>query len=222
MVSDKDKCFRLRGIPRDFGEAKIRDVLVGEFSLHENVDVEIHSLACNPLREKECIATLGFSEIPASLARQPDYFIDIPKSRRQLHLDAHFEGFTPLHTTADDECKIDVVAISGLNGHAFGSFKQTGRMRMWLRDDLPSDFPQARVFIYGYDTSPEQHAFQNILDIADTFRKTLATLREAHRERPLVFIAHSLGGIVVKAVSLTPWHIRIQLTHVTEGSQCYD
>lgn len=221
MVSDKDKCFRLRGIPKDFGEREIQHALVQEFSLHENVEIEIQSLACNPVREEESIATLSFSEIPTSLAHRRDYFIDIPKSRRQLHLDTHFEGFTPLHATPDDRCNIDIVAISGLNGHAFGSFKQVGRRRMWLRDDLPSDFTQARIFIYGYDTSPENPAFQNILDLADTFRKTLSTLRGDHCQRSLVIIAQSLGGIIVKAVGLTPGHIKTQLTHATEGPQCH-
>ncbi|KAL1636989.1 hypothetical protein SLS58_009515 [Diplodia intermedia] len=199
MVSDRHKCFRLRGIPNGFGTVQIQEILALEFSHHGTVQVEIHSLACNPVREQEWVATLGFEDIPASLARQPDYFINIPGSRRQLHLDTHFEGFTPLHASLDDKCVFDVVAIGGLNGHAFGSFKQSGRGHMWLRDDLPLDFEQARVFTYGYDTSPEHDAFQNISDIAETFRKTLATLRRNARQTSLVFIAHSLGGIILKA-----------------------
>ena len=51
----------------------------------------------------------------------------------------------------------NVVTISGLGGHAFGSFKDRGKDYMWLRDELPYDLtsderPFARVMTYGYDS----------------------------------------------------------------------
>lgn len=36
---------------------------------------------------------------------------------------------------------MDIVALSGLNGHAFGSFKAKGESYMWLRGDLPLTSP---------------------------------------------------------------------------------
>ena len=73
---------------------------------------------------------------------------------------------------------------------------------MWLRDELPRDLPGARIFIYGYDTKlAESHSFQILEDIATKFR---ASLKIAVRDstlaakRPLVFLAHSLGGLVLK------------------------
>lgn len=78
---------------------------------------------------------------------------------------------------------------------------------MWLRDSLPRD-TQAdgiEVLTYGYDSQlPHSQSFQNIEDIASTFRKALSVVRRTEDNivpKPLVFIAHSLGGIVLKEVS---------------------
>ena len=73
---------------------------------------------------------------------------------------------------------------------------------MWLRDSLPDDLPGARIIIYGYD-SPihDGQSFQNIADLATKLRDGLCTIRRGQRDRPLLFIAHSLGGIIVKQVS---------------------
>ena len=95
---------------------------------------------------------------------------------------------------------ISCIAISGLGGHAFGSWKDRNSHYMWLRDALPHDLPGARVLTYGYDTRlAESSNFQNLEDIALTFRASLRiALSRSPPERPLIFIAHSLGGLVLK------------------------
>ena len=71
---------------------------------------------------------------------------------------------------------------------------------MWLRDALPHDLPGARVLTYGYDTRlAESSNFQNLEDVALTFGASLRiALSRSPPERPLIFIAHSLGGLVLK------------------------
>lgn len=71
---------------------------------------------------------------------------------------------------------------------------------MWLRDRLPQDVPQLRSLIYGYNTQLfKSHSFQSLDDIASSF---VTSLRETRRSlspaKPLIFLAHSLGGIVLK------------------------
>lgn len=71
---------------------------------------------------------------------------------------------------------------------------------MWLRDALPHDLPGARVLTYGYDTRlAESNSFQNLEDVALTFCASLrVALGSRPPDRPLIFIAHSLGGLVLK------------------------
>ena len=71
---------------------------------------------------------------------------------------------------------------------------------MWLRDRLPQDVPQLRSLIYGYDTKLfKSHSFQDLDDIVWSF---IASLREIRQSlppaKPLILLAHSLGGIVLK------------------------
>jgi hypothetical protein len=71
---------------------------------------------------------------------------------------------------------------------------------MWLRDRLPQDLPQLRVMTYGYDTSLfGSKSVQDIDDLARSMVKKLEGIRQLGRHRKLmIFIAHSLGGIVLK------------------------
>jgi alpha-beta hydrolase superfamily lysophospholipase len=71
---------------------------------------------------------------------------------------------------------------------------------MWLRDALPQDVPYTRVITYGYDTSLcGSKSVQGIDDLARSMVKKLEAIRQLgpHR-KPIVFLAHSLGGIVLK------------------------
>lgn len=82
--------------------------------------------------------------------------------------------------------------------------KELFRDVFWPRDLLPTEFPQARIITWGYDVQVERlmssaskasifhHAENLLLDIS-SLRKS-----EDERSKPLIFIAHSLGGIVVK------------------------
>ena len=71
---------------------------------------------------------------------------------------------------------------------------------MWLRDQLPNDLNHARIIIYGYDTRLEMsESFQTIDDLALAFIVGLKSIgRASPSTKPLLFLAHSLGGIVLK------------------------
>lgn len=97
---------------------------------------------------------------------------------------------------------------------------------MWLRDDSEWRTPNVRVLLYGYDTTlARSESFQSIDDIGTTLANRLSGIRNfypvcmppfryfylCHKSnqmqgkinyepRPIVFIAHSLGGLVVKQV----------------------
>ena len=110
--------------------------------------------------------------------------------------------------------RASLIAVSGLASHAFGSFKERSESHMWLRDSLPRDVPNIRIFIYGYDTQLEGSvSIANLDDLANDFQSRIKLIRSyqqastayglgsvASPERPLILLGHSLGGILIKAV----------------------
>ena len=74
----------------------------------------------------------------------------------------------------------------------------------WPRDLLKEDFPMARIMTFGYNTNITQgYKAANQGNIFSHARDLLYELEVKRRQTPnrdLVFIAHSLGGILVKEV----------------------
>ncbi|CAG7850070.1 SubName: Full=Related to kinesin light chain {ECO:0000313/EMBL:CCA74551.1} [Serendipita indica DSM 11827] len=95
---------------------------------------------------------------------------------------------------------VDIVALHGLQGHREGSWTAENGI-MWLRDLLPNDLPNARILSYGYDAdtrSQECVSTQTIDRHGDSFVKALSRKRSDVPRRPIIFIAHDLGGIILK------------------------
>jgi surfactin synthase thioesterase subunit len=114
-------------------------------------------------------------------------------------VDSAFLGITPLSSPAG--AVVDVVAITGLGGHAMGSFRSTDGSFLWLRDVLPKTLPEARILTYGYDTALlKNKSKESIRDLAKVFLDALSGFRYGTQtqRRPLCFIGHSLGGVVLK------------------------
>jgi hypothetical protein len=75
--------------------------------------------------------------------------------------------------------------------------------KLWLRDFLPSQLPSARIMSFGYNSDTAlSNSVTDIDGVANTLLFRLRGLRplEVEKKRPIVFISHSLGGIVVKKV----------------------
>lgn len=112
---------------------------------------------------------------------------------RTLTIDDHFRGFTVLSSPSDHKVeyvnpkfqinlanKSSCLAISGLGGHAFGSFKEKGGSHMWLCDDLPNDLATTRIIIYGYESQVHgSQSFQDLEALATTLRTSLQRLGHA-------------------------------------------
>ncbi|KAL0632553.1 hypothetical protein Q9L58_008574 [Maublancomyces gigas] len=96
-----------------------------------------------------------------------------------------------------------IIAVTGLAGHAFGSWRSRKSGKMWLRDFIPEDLQEnllnARVLTYGYDTKlagSKSNAY--IDDFAKQFLEAVTDARHKDPRRPIIFIGHSLGGLVIK------------------------
>lgn len=72
---------------------------------------------------------------------------------------------------------------------------------MWLRDFLPTKIADARIMTFGYNADVVNSL--STLDVRGHANKLLSRLRNRRDDppvdgRPIVFVCHSLGGIVVK------------------------
>ena len=121
-----------------------------------------------------------------------------PKDEPLPSEDKNFYGFTPLYTPEGD-IEADIIALTGLAGHAFGSWATSSHM--WLRDFLPKDLPKARILLYGYDSSLAGNLSKNTFaDFSRNFIHKFDTMRRlsGSENRLTIFIGHSLGCLIIK------------------------
>ncbi|KAI9747577.1 MAG: hypothetical protein M4579_007436, partial [Chaenotheca gracillima] len=96
--------------------------------------------------------------------------------------------------------QVDIVAVHGLGGGAFKTWTDK-KGNIWLRDLLIEDLPGARVFTFGYNSafffSRETGTLREYARaLLEAIRSERTSAEE--RARPLVFVCHGMGGIVVK------------------------
>lgn len=122
-------------------------------------------------------------------------------------------GFgTPLHNPED--AKVDIVFVHGLGGDRIGTWTSEPTKKLpvktfWPKVLLPEKCPTARILSFGYDSrfvkffpiSKTNLAKEGTIDEYSTaLYQNLASLRESTKtpaDRPIIYVAHSLGGLVV-------------------------
>ncbi|KAI1211486.1 uncharacterized protein F4807DRAFT_472944 [Annulohypoxylon truncatum] len=206
--SPRPLVYRLRGCPAHLHPGTAAEFLSREFGDVSRDDIQIQSLATDPepwVTSPTKVGTLVFKRLPALIETQKEqdtWDLKVLGFERPLVLDTHFRGMTPLNDVEEAKHEFNCIAISGLASHPFGSWQPKGRDKsfMWLRDELPRAIPETRISIYGYDTTlAGSTSFQSIQDLAvsliDHIKSSGWALPSA---KPLIFLAHSLGGIVLK------------------------
>jgi hypothetical protein len=74
--------------------------------------------------------------------------------------------------------------VTGLAGHAFGSWKSREEQQMWLRDFLPNAIKRARILTYGYDTKlPGSQSSASILELSKKLLESVKTIRNQQNVR---------------------------------------
>ncbi|KAI5817799.1 hypothetical protein BZA77DRAFT_244435 [Pyronema omphalodes] len=134
-------------------------------------------------------------------SRLPERLAGTQAEPARLTVDCHFHGMTPLYAPVGTTAGCDIIAVTGLSAHAFGSWKSPDQAdRMWLRDFLPLEFPDIRAFTWGYYSSIRNNeSTTSITDISRKFLEDIKQVREQEAvSRPLILIGHSLGGLVVQ------------------------
>ncbi|KAJ5714747.1 uncharacterized protein N7483_011928 [Penicillium malachiteum] len=95
---------------------------------------------------------------------------------------------------------VNIIAIHGLGGDAHETWTAPNK-KLWLRDFLPHQIPNARIMTFGYDSS--WLFSKNVMSITDFANDLLFRLKnDRHtpimRKQPIIFVCHSLGGIIAK------------------------
>ncbi|KAI1820891.1 hypothetical protein F4861DRAFT_542494 [Xylaria intraflava] len=107
--------------------------------------------------------------------------------------------------SASNEIEVDIIAVHGLGANVDWSWtwqdKKGSRPPVnWLRepDMLPSVVPRARIIAYNYESRWHAGAPRTRLELCgEELANSLHDFRSDDPKRPLVFVAHSLGGLVV-------------------------
>ncbi|KAF5601712.1 tetratricopeptide and DUF676 domain protein [Fusarium subglutinans] len=94
-----------------------------------------------------------------------------------------------------------ILFVHGLDGDRVGSWTAEGpKMCFWPKDLLPRYFPKARIMTFGYNANVILNTVEGrIAEFANNLIAELSARRCGEvKSRPLIFVCHSMGGIVVK------------------------
>ncbi|PGH16231.1 hypothetical protein AJ80_05254 [Polytolypa hystricis UAMH7299] len=119
------------------------------------------------------------------------------------------QGLSEVYRSPGDP-EVDIVFVHGLNGHPRRTWttitKKPNDEVFWPKDLLPHALKDnnVRILTYGYDAAVATFAGAVSRDQVHNHAHSLAALLFANRnlnnalERPIIFICHSLGGLIVK------------------------
>ncbi|KXX77173.1 Vegetative incompatibility protein HET-E-1 [Madurella mycetomatis] len=128
---------------------------------------------------------------------------------RKSHNDVSGSPKGPLGLTTvyvpdpDQKPAADIIFVHGLNGGSRSTWSKGGNPELfWPREWLPKedDLHDVRIHTFGY---PAGVTRESILSIPDFARSLLAAINDSPllsrgEKPPIVFVAHSMGGLVVK------------------------
>lgn len=100
-----------------------------------------------------------------------------------------------------------IIFVHGFTGDREETWTAQGKS-LWPRDVLSRYVPTARILTWGYGTgfyskSSEKKERNGLRSIGRTLARNIETWREdtvTPKNHPIIFVAHSIGGIVVEQV----------------------
>ncbi|MDF5725168.1 MAG: NACHT domain-containing protein, partial [Rhizonema sp. PD37] len=130
------------------------------------------------------------------------------------------EGLQPVLGHDNDNRECDIVFVHGLAGHAWGTWHPEGKdgkcsefWPAWLWKDLKDDGIDVAVWTFGYK-APRLNwngVPQSLTVLANELLEFLKDKSIA--KRPLIFITHSMGGLLIKKLLETARNIGNETTN---------
>lgn len=114
-------------------------------------------------------------------------------------------GIKVLHECPD--ATVDICFVHGLTGNRESTWTAAGQSEPWPKTLLPSEIRNARILTYGYDAYVVSRSVASNNRLKDHARNLLNALTADRASinsstRALIFVAHSLGGLVCKKALL--------------------
>ncbi|RYP86818.1 hypothetical protein DL770_004851 [Monosporascus sp. CRB-9-2] len=99
-----------------------------------------------------------------------------------------------------DEIEVDIVAVHGIGVHPETAWNHRKNNCNWLADLLPEDVPNARIMAYGYASYwfGDQAVKQSVETVAFDLLACLGEKRADCLHRPIIFVGHCFGGLVIQ------------------------
>ncbi|KAH6607118.1 hypothetical protein Trco_003431 [Trichoderma cornu-damae] len=200
--------FRIRGVPLDWNKSRLR------ICLEQHDASSYPSIKSFALEVDRCTysATVVFKNLPLLTQGPKPWRIPQdeppktqPPSSNHPSIDNDFLGITTLYAPPS------IVALGDISGHPLESYEEVASKHLWLRDILPSQLvdeeshqPMARVMTYGYRPILERNdgpvTFQ---DLGKALLKSLSTLGNSSKTKPIILIGHGIGGLIVKQTNMS-------------------
>ncbi|KAK6346360.1 hypothetical protein TWF730_010686 [Orbilia blumenaviensis] len=213
MATKKNRgTYRATNIGFDVSEAEFKSALLDKLTSEEK-EIYTISLRLAPTctDPKTQIAIIRLKPFDSPLFFRGNDNPSFTHRGRDIHIDSDFFGLTQLYTVEPKEIKIDVVALSGLNSHAYGSWvglrdqvgpEINGDNPMWLQDFFSQDDDLkscCRTMIFGFNTKYGAKASWRIEDYVRYLLTEINKARGSSEEqrRPIALIGHSLGGNII-------------------------
>ncbi|KAM5488007.1 hypothetical protein MaudMau93_004401 [Microsporum audouinii] len=108
----------------------------------------------------------------------------------------------PRPGSSGPEPMVDIIFVHGLNGDCIETWKHGDAGVPWIMDKsfLGDDlYKRARIMTFGYNANVFKNVTTSrVIDHANKLLEDLCGRRINCKGRPIVFVAHNLGGLVVK------------------------
>ena len=150
----------------------------------------------NPPQETEPVTSLSNSQSRTNTDSGPSKNPPVP---------CFPDGVKVLHDCPD--ATVDICFVHGLTGDRESTWTADGQSTPWPKTLLPPKLSRARILTYGYDAFIVRKGFagsNRLIDHATNLLHDLTTDRRSSNasSRPLIFVTHSLGGLVCKKAIL--------------------
>lgn len=101
---------------------------------------------------------------------------------------------------------LSVVAVHGIGVNPKSTWVHSKTKVNWLSDTtmLPEALPKARIMTYNYESYwfGDNAVKQTVSKVANKMLLALRDKREECRDRPIIFLGHCFGGLVIQEVSI--------------------